>query len=206
MLLAKSQICFYGIYMKLWPTKKWKKMLLVFFLAVVVVFAAFAAYLGLTLNKDVVSEIEVINSNGIESALIVFQPGLSSFPREVMDAFGNGLAASGWRVEITTASLQAPSDLSEYSLLVLGFPTYGGSPGTAVVRYVERLTNLEGIEIVVVACAAGSPGESAEIMRQKVEAAGGTFKEAISLFTMAPNEGNGSATDIARLAGTRIQP
>ena len=206
MLIAKSQNCFYGIYMKLWPTKKWKKILLVFFLAVVVVFAAFAAYLGLTLNKDVFSEIEVINSNGSESALIVFQPGLSSFPREIMYAFGEGLAASGWRVEITTASLQAPSDLSKYNLLVLGFPVYGGSPGTAVVRYVERLTNLEGIDTVVVACAAGSPGESAEVMRQKVEAAGGTFKEAISLFTMAPNEGNGSATDIARQAGTQVQP
>ncbi len=174
--------------------------------SVVVVFAVFAAYLGLTLNKDVVSEIEIINPNGGKSALIVFQPGLSSFPMEVMYAFGNGLAASGWRVEITTASLQAPSDLSKYSLLVLGFPTYGGSPGAAIVRYVERLTNMHGIDTVGVACAAGSPGESADMMKQKVEAAGGTFKESISLFTMAPNEGNGSATDIARQAGTQIQP
>ena len=82
---------FYGICMKLWPTKKWKKILLVFFLSVVVVFAVFAAYLGLTLNKDVVSEIEIINPNGGKSALIVFQPGLSSFPMEVMYALETGL-------------------------------------------------------------------------------------------------------------------
>ena len=65
---------------------------------------------------------------------------------------------------------------------------------------------MHGIDTVGVACAAGSPGESADMMKQKVEAAGGTFKESISLFTMAPNEGNGSATDIARQAGTQIQP
>jgi flavorubredoxin len=192
--------------MKLWPQKKWKQILFTFFLAIVVILAILATYVGLTLNKDVVSGIDVVNANGSKSALIVYQPGLSSFPRDVSYAFGNGLAASGWRVEITTASSQAPSDLSKYDLLVLGFPAYSGSPGTAIVRYVDRLANLHGINTVIVACAAGSTGGSADTMKQKVQAAGGTFKEAISLFTMAPNEGNGSATDIARQAGTQIQP
>jgi len=68
------------------------------------------------------------------------------------------------------------------------------------------LANLHGINTVIVACAAGSTGGSADTMKQKVQAAGGIFKEAISLFTMAPNEGNGSAIDIARQAGTQIQP
>jgi hypothetical protein len=73
-------------------------------------------------NKDVVSGIEVINPNGNKTALVVYQAGLTAFPKDTSYAFANGLAASWWRVEITTASSQAPSDLSNYSLLVLGFP------------------------------------------------------------------------------------
>jgi flavorubredoxin len=192
--------------MKLWPQKKWKQILLASFLAVVVVLAVFGAYAGLTLNKDVVSGVDVVNPNGSKTALIVYQPGLSSFPRDVSYAFGDGLASSGWRVEITTASSQAPSDLSKYSLLVLGFPCYGASPGTAIIRYVDRLANLQGINTVIVACAAGSPGGSVDTMKQKVQAAGGTFRDSLSLFTMAPNEGNGTATDIARQTGAQIQP
>jgi flavorubredoxin len=193
-----------GICMKLWPQKKWKQILLASFLAVIVISPVLVAYIGLNLNKDVISGIDIVDPDGSKSALIVYQPGLSSFPRDVSYAFGNGLAASGWRVEITTASSQAPSDLSKYTLIVLGFPCYGASPRTAIIRYVDRLTNLQGINAVIVACAAGSPGGSVDTMKQKVQAAGGTFKESLSLFTIAPNEGYGTATDIARQAGTQI--
>jgi flavorubredoxin len=192
--------------MKLWPQKKWKRVLLVFFLAIVVIGATLLAYVGLSINKDVVSPIDVVNAGGSKTALVVYQPGLSSFPRDVSYAFGSGLAASGWRVEITTASSHAPSDVSNYSLLVLGFPIYGGSPGTAIVRYADRLTSLHGTNVVIVACGAGSPGESVDAMKQQVQSVGGTFKESITLFSMAPNEGNGTATDIARQDGTQILP
>jgi flavorubredoxin len=179
--------------------------LLVVFLAVVIVLFALVGYVGLMLNRDVISGIDVLNPDGNKVALIVYQPGLSSFPRDVSYAFGNGLASSGWRVEITTASSQAPSDLSKYGLLVLGFPIYGGSPGTAMVRYVDRLADLHGINTVVVACGAGSPGGSVDTMKQRVQAEGGTFKESITLFSMAPNQESGSAADIAEKYGTQIQ-
>jgi flavorubredoxin len=192
--------------MKLWPHKRWKQVLLFFFLAVVALSAILGIYAALTLNKDVVSDIDAINPGGSKSALIVYQPGLTSFPHDVSHAFGNGLAASGWSVELTTASSQTPSNLTKYSLLVLGFPCYGGTPGTAIVRYVDRLTNLQGIDTVIIACAAGTTGGSVDTMKQKVQAAGGTFKESLTLFTIAPNTGGGSATDIARQAGAQIQP
>ncbi|MGD0643432.1 MAG: hypothetical protein ABSA75_00835 [Candidatus Bathyarchaeia archaeon] len=192
--------------MKLWPQKKWKRILLVIFLVIVIIAAILLAYIGLFINRDVASPIDVINAGGNQTALVVYQPGLTSFPKDVSHAFSNGLAASGWRVEITTASSQAPSHLSNYSLLVLGFPIYGGAPGTAIVRYADRLTNLQGINVVIVACGAGSPGTSVETMKQKVQTAGGTFKESITLFNMAPNPGNGTATDIAKQDGTQVLP
>ena len=79
------------------------------------------------LNRDVISGIEVINAGGSKTALVVYQPGLSGFPHDISYAFANGLRISwveGRRLPL--AGLQAPSDLSNYSLLVLGFPIYGG--------------------------------------------------------------------------------
>ena len=140
--------------MNLWPQKKWKQVLFVLVLAILVVIASFGrfglAYIDSAVNKDVASGIEIVNPGGNKTALVIYQPGLTSLPKNTSYAFANGLAASGWRVEITTASSQAPSDLSKYSLLVLGFPTYKNSPGTAIVRYVDRAGDLHGINTVII--------------------------------------------------------
>jgi flavorubredoxin len=124
------------------------------------------------------------------------------FPKDVSYAFANGLASSGWRVEITTASSQAPSDVWAYSLLVLAFPVYGGKPGDAIVRYIDRTSNFNGISTVIIALdGLNSPGGSVDTMKQKVQALNGTFYESLTLWS-----GSGSATDSARQAGHYITP
>ena len=190
--------------MKLWPQKKWKQVLLVLFFAILVVIASMAVllvYANSGVNKDVVSGIEIINPGGNKTALVIYQPGLTSLPKDTSYAFANGLATNGWRVEITTASLQAPSDLSKYGLLVLGVPTYNNSPGTAIVRYVDRLGDLHGINTAIISIGASSPEKSVDIMTQKVEAANGTVQKSVALY-----EGRGSPADTARQAGTQIRP
>jgi hypothetical protein len=178
--------------LRLWPQKRWKKIVLVTFLTIIVVSGILLAYVLLSINKDVASPVYVINAGGSNTALIVYQPGLTSSPKDNSYDFADGLASSGWRVEITTASPQAPSDLSNYSLLVLAFPIYGGAPGAAAVRYVDRLGNLHGIHTVII-----DVGSSAEnVMKQKVEAENGTVIE-----TLVAN----GATDI-RQAGSQIAP
>ncbi len=194
--------------MKIWPQKKWKQVSLVFFvfvLAAIVVTAIVGKYVNSVVNNDVVSGIEVINPSGSKTALVVYQAGWTPFPEDTSYAFANGLAESGWRVEVTTASSQAPSDLSNYSLLVLGFPIYGGSPGPAIVRYVERVGDLHGINTVIIALGMGSPERSVDTMTQNVWATNGTVQKSMTLFSMAPNEGDGSPIDIARQAGTQIR-
>lgn len=178
--------------MRLWPQKKWKQILLVFFLAVVVIGAVLLAYVGLSINRDVISPIDVLNAGGGKTALVVYQPGLTSLPKDTSYAFAEGLASSGWRVEVTTASSQAPSDFSNYSLLVLAFPIYAGGPGAAEVRYVDRLGNLHGIHTVIIDVPA-----SENAMKQKVQAENGVLIESLV--------GNGNATDV-RQAGSQIAP
>jgi len=169
-----------------------------------VAFVAFAVFAGLLItgiiSREVVSGIDVINADGNKAALVVYQPGFSSFPRDVSYAFVDGLASSGWRLEITTASPQAPSDFSNYSLLALVFPVYGG-PGTAIVNYVNRISDFGGIDTVIISCAGGSSSSSVDTLKQKVQAANGTFYKGLSLST-----GDSSAIESARQAGGDIIP
>jgi hypothetical protein len=177
--------------LRLWPKGRWMRIVLVASLALIVVGAIATAYVLLSINKDVVSPIVVVNSGGVKTALVVYQPGLSSAPKDNSYDFADGLASGGWRVEITTASPEAPSDLSNYSLLVVAFPIYGGAPGAAAVRYIDRLGDLQGIHTVIIDVPA-----SENIMRQKVEAKNGTVIESL----VADGKTN------IRQAGSQIAP
>jgi len=175
-------------------------------LALIVAFAAFGAFAGMlmsgAISREVVSEIDIINADGGKTALIVYQPGFSGFPSDAVHAFADGLASSGWRVEVTTASPQAPSDLSKYSLLILAYPVYGGTAGTAVVNYVNRVSDLNGIDTVIIACGGGDSGENMNPpLKQQVETANGTFYKGLSLSNQ-----DSSAMEIARQAGSNITP
>ena len=85
--------------MKLWSQKKWKQAFLVLFLAVIVVVAAIGSigvYTSSAVNKDVASGISVVNPSGSKTAFVVYQKGLTAYPKDTSYAFTNGLAASGW--------------------------------------------------------------------------------------------------------------
>ena len=153
------------------------------------------------ISIEVVSEMQVMNEAGSKTTLVVYQPGFSSFPKDCAYAFADGLISSGWRVEITTASSQAPSDFSKYSLLSLAYPVYGGSPGTAIVSYLHRVNSLNGVNTVIIACAGGDSGESIPTLKQQVQDINGIFYDSLAL----PNQ-NSSAIESARQAGSNITP
>jgi len=187
----------------LWPQKRWKQIILllaILLILALVVFGVFGVLLVTgVLNREIVSEVEVISTDGDKAALIVYQPGFSSFPRDVSYAFADGLASSGWRVKITTASPQTPTDLLEYSLLTLAYPVYGGNPGTAIISYMNRLSDLNGTNIVVIACGGGDSGEIENPLSEEVQAVNGTFCKGLSFSFQDSNSIEG-----ARQAGSSI--
>lgn len=158
--------------MKFWPQKRWKQILLIAFLAVIVAGAVLMQYVKASINKDVVNSIDVINSSGSSNALVVYQPGLMSGPKDAAYTFADGLASNGWRVEVTTASPETSSNLSSYSLLVLAYPIYGAKPGEAEMRYVDRLGDMQQIHAVTIDVRWSNAVES--IMKQKIESQNGT--------------------------------
>lgn len=191
--------------MKLWPKKLWKQILVIFAIVVIILFVVAASFAGLLLagviGGEVVSEVEVINSEGLKTALVVYQPGFSNFPKDVSYAFADGLVSNDWKVEITTASAQTPTELSKYSLLVLAYPVYGETPGSAIVSYVNRTGNLNTINTVIIACAGGDSGESIISLRQQVEEANGSFFSSLALSSQVS-----SSIENARQAASNIYP
>jgi len=192
--------------MKLWPEKKWKKILFIAIIVFVIVVAIVLGFVFFKINSDYVSGIDILNEDGSETALIIYHPGLSSFMKDVIYVFADGLVENGWRVEITTASSQTPTDLSNYSLLALGSPVYGGTPSPTIERHLERISDLNGIDTVLLVTSAGSDGGAEASMQQTVEEYNGIVNEVLSLFNAAPNEGDGDPLDIAEQAGREIFP
>lgn len=190
--------------MKFWPQKKWKQILLIAILAFVIVVAGVLGFIFFKINNDYVSGIKVLNADGSETALVIYHPGLSSFMEDVTYSFADGLVANGWKVEVTTASSQAPTDLSGYSLLVLGSPVYAGAPSPTIKRHVERIGDLQGIDTVLLVTSGGSEGDAEASMQQTVQEHNGTIETVLSLFTSVPNEGDGDPSDIAEQVGREI--
>lgn len=190
--------------MKFWPQKRWKQVLLVAILAFIVIVGSVLGFILFKINSDYTSEIQVINPDGNQSALIIYHPGLSSFMKDSADALADGLVENDWRVEITTASSQAPTDLSEYSLFVLGSPVYGDNPSETIKRHLERIGDLEEIPTVLLVTSAGSDGGAEATMQLNVEEHNGMILQVVSLYTTAPNEGDRNPLDLAKQAGTDL--
>ena len=134
-----------------------------------------------------------------KTALIIYHPGLSSFMKDVAYAFADGLVENGWRVEITTASSQAPTDLSGYSLLALGSPVYADGPSPTIKRHVERIGDLRESTLYYWLLREAVMEAAEAAMQQTVEEHNGAVELVLSLFTSAPNEGD--PLDIAEQAG-----
>jgi len=177
-------------------------------LAVVVVGMGGVFLLMRKMSSEVVSDLKVSNPEGDEGvALVVYHPGISDFQRQVNYAFADGLVSNGWRVEITTASSQAPTDLSGYDLLVLGGPVYAGAVAQPVRSYLSGLGDLGGKRTVLIISGSGSTDEAVSVMEQLVQEANGDLVKSLPIWTQAPNDemyGISDPEEIMRQAGTEI--
>jgi hypothetical protein len=134
-------------------------------------------------NREVASEVKTLNPAGTAAALVVYHPGRSNLQQRANTAFAEGLAANGWRVDLTTASHQAPTDLSGYDLLVLGTPTYDWAPSDRIKRYLADLGNLNGRPTVLIVSAMRMTGQSLPTMEKLVRQANGGVTKSLSLWT-----------------------
>jgi hypothetical protein len=176
--------------------------------SLVVLLLAWQGLLISWVNAEVVSELEVLNPGGtVGTALVVYHPGKSDFQKKASVAFAEGLVSNGWRVEITTASSQAPTDLSGYDLLVLGAPTYDWRPAKRIQQYVKGLGDLAGQRTITIISGLGYTELSGPAMEKLVREANGDLVKSLILWTAAPNEemyGLSDAVEIMHRAAMEI--
>jgi hypothetical protein len=191
--------------LKLLPQKRWKKILLISVLVIIVVLASLLAYVMNATNTDIVTGLVVKNPDGSKTAIVLYHPGLSSFAHDVSYAFADGLASNGWRVEIATPSTQAPTDTSKYDLLVLVASTYGRQPDSPTMRHLKRMGDLQGINTVIMTLSGGMGGDESttKALEEAVSSGSGIIIKRLSM-KKAPNEGNKSVTELAEQAGSEI--
>ncbi len=156
-----------------------------------------AAYLEYSVYREVSTEIEVLNSEGAKTALVIYHPGLSDFAKNITYTYANALAASGWRVEVATASPQAPTDLSKYQLLVLNWAIYDLSPAPTITNQIHRIGNLNGINTTIITIGGGiNPFNAQEAMNKIVQDANGNIVQ--SLMLMRSNRDLGALQEAAK--------
>ncbi|MBZ5557995.1 MAG: hypothetical protein LAO77_12040 [Acidobacteriia bacterium] len=160
-------------------------------------------------NAEVVTPVTTVGGDGRAGrALIVHHHGRGRehFQHRMQLAFAEGLQSQGWRVDITTASREAPTDVSAYDLLVLGAQTYNWCPARAVVEYVDRLHDLRGKPVVVVVSGGGMTERAMRVLQAHVLRAGGAIVDAIEIWKSRPNAERHGLSDpvtIMRRAGAR---
>jgi hypothetical protein len=160
-------------------------------------------------NAEVVSPVTAAGGDGRAGrALIVHHQGRGSqhFQQRMQLALAEGLQSQGWRVDITTASREAPSDVSAYDLLVLGAQTYNWCPARPVIEYVDRLHDLRGKPVVVVVSGGGMTERAMRVLQSHVLRAGGAIVDAIEIWKTRPNAERHGLSDpvaIMRRAGAR---
>ena len=178
--------------------------MLITLLTIVVISAILLIYIGFVINNDVVTQLVIRNPEGAKTALVLYHPGLTSFSKDVAYAFADGLVENDWRVEIATPSLEAPTNVSKYSLLVVVSNTYAFTPDAPTTRHLERIGSLNGIQSVLLTLGAGSAEESKQSLENMIQDRNGTIIESLLLYSLAPNEEDKSATEIAKETARQI--
>jgi len=175
-------------------------------LAIIIILFSTAGIMMWRTGQETITPLRTLNpqSSG-PRALVVYSPGLSDFHQKTAEAFAAGLAASDWSVDTVTASSQAPTDLTGYTLLVIGGPIYGGQPSKPIQDYTARLGDLKGIRVYTLLTSAGENPQAEEAMSSWVMAHGGVEAGSLMLHTQAPNTPVDGATDPAQIAAKAAQ-
>ncbi|MBN1260155.1 MAG: hypothetical protein JXB35_05695 [Anaerolineae bacterium] len=140
------------------------------------------------LNTPVVSDLEVINPGGfVGTALAIYHPDRRDVQAQLTRAFAESLADNGWRVELTTASPEAPTNVVDYELLVLGAPTYLGRPAGRIHRYLREAGDLMGQPTVLIVSGAGLSRTPATTLERWTAGAGGLVVKTLEIWTLASN-------------------
>lgn len=88
-------------------------------------------------------------------ALVVYQPSVTPASSDVAHAIAKGLNDSGFEVLLSTPGKHLSTDMSDYSVIVLGSPNYGGSVAEPLTNYVKQISDFTGKKVILYSTSGG---------------------------------------------------
>jgi len=169
--------------LKFWPQKRRRKIFLTTLIVILAILVGLFGYFEYSVYRETITQIDVLNTEGTKTALVIYHPGLTDYAENITYTYAEALAANGWRVEVATASSQAPNDLTKYSLLVLCWAIYDFSPAPTITNYIHRIGNLNGINTTVIVLGGGlDPFNAKDAMIQTIDDANGNVIQTLTAY------------------------
>jgi flavorubredoxin len=101
-------------------------------------------------QKDSDEEILGAKNNAVKSALIVYQPAaFSGITKRIAHKIGEGLSDGGYKVTLNYPGTKLNTDISKYSIVVFGSPTYVGKPLSIVTDYMSRIKDFSSKKVII---------------------------------------------------------
>ena len=174
--------------MKFWPQKRRNKIMLTILLITLATLGSIFAYLEYSVYHETPTDTQVLNADGAKTALVIYHPGLTDYARNVTYTYAEALAEAGWRVEVTTTSPQAPTDIAKYQLLVLCWAIYDLGPAPTITSQIQHIGNLNEVNTTIIIMGGGlDPFNVKDQMNRIVEDANGNVIQTITSFRSQRN-------------------
>ena len=127
-----------------------KKILLVVVISFVAAIAIMAVIFG-SLNKPKGNNEKILKSNesSAKKALIIYQPSLTNVTSVIADSIAKGLNDGGCEVTLNNPGKDLSTDISKYSLVVFGSPTYAGQPLSIETEYISKIKDFSSAKVVL---------------------------------------------------------
>jgi hypothetical protein len=126
-------------------------------------------------NREIIKPLEVRNPTGTRGQmLVVYRPGISAFPDQIMNSFVDGAIARDWVVTISVVSDASPTNLTGYDLLMFLAPVYGGIAQKYIVNYIMMLDDLQQKPCVVITTSGSGSSVPTDNLTTHVEVFNGT--------------------------------
>jgi flavorubredoxin len=116
--------------------------IVIIILAVLIIAVAIVA---IVIFGDIVSytatgvEIKSPTDTQIGKALVVYDPGLSGAAKNAAENAVDGLASNGYEVTFAGVRSAATGNTSDFNVIVVGGPIYGGKPVSSIQGYLNGL-------------------------------------------------------------------
>jgi flavodoxin len=121
------------------------------FLALIIFAAAGLSVIFLDVASYTATQSQTLKSSGssMGKALVVYDPGLTGFAKNVATKMAGDLQEEGYTVTLAGIRSSAAKDADGYNVVVVGGPIYGGNAAASVKSYLANLTPASGAIIGV---------------------------------------------------------